>query len=91
MFAGQLALIVAALFSGVVVQTVHIAEQPVRFGLGDRALLTEWKPAYKRGFARRRFLLLAINRLFPLGSVGAGKTLTGLWPTRCRDPRSELA
>jgi hypothetical protein len=50
MLAGHLALIAAAAFAGVAFY-VSFAEQAARLGLDDKALLVEWKPAYKRGFA----------------------------------------
>jgi uncharacterized membrane protein len=49
MLAGQLALVVAAVFSGAA-GYVNFVEHPARMHLDIRGMLTEWKPAYKRGF-----------------------------------------
>ena len=75
MLAGQLALITAALFAGAAIY-VNVAEQPARLLLDDRALLTEWKPAYNRGFAMQAPLAVIG---FLLGALAAWQTGNWWW------------
>ena len=75
MLAGELALVVAAIFSGAALY-VGVAEQPARLHLDDAALLTEWKPAYKRGFAMQAPLAVIG---FVLGLIAWWQTSDWLW------------
>ena len=70
MLTGQLALLVAAVFSGAALY-INVAEQPARLGLDDRSLLTEWKPSYKHGLAMQA----------PLAIVGFLLGLITWWQT----------
>jgi hypothetical protein len=87
MLAGELALTIAAVFTGAAIY-VNIAEQPARLQLDNRSLLAEWKPAYKRGYVMQAslaivgglFALLAyLNTLDWRWSLGAVVLLAN-WP-----------
>src|SRR6266567_3687826 len=70
MLAGHLALLLAAIFTGAALY-INVVEQPARLRLGHNALLTEWKPSYKRGFAMQA----------PLAIIGFLLGLLAWWQT----------
>jgi hypothetical protein len=87
MLAGQLALTIAALFTGAAFY-VSFAEQHARLTLDDRSLLMEWKPAYQRGFAMQAPLaiigfvlgILAWRTTGKLTFILGGSLLLANWP-----------
>ena len=70
MVIGQLAFFTAAVFAGAAFY-INAVEQPARLGLDNRSLLTEWKPAYKRGTAMQA----------PLAIIGFLFGLVAWWQT----------
>lgn len=75
MLLGLLALVAAALFTGAAVY-INVVEQPARLLLDDRSLLTQWKPAYKRGFTMQAPMALVGSLL---GFAAAWSTEDSAW------------
>jgi Domain of unknown function (DUF1772) len=87
MLSGHLALISASVFAGAALY-VNVAEQPARLMLDDRAVLSEWKPSYRRGFMMQAplavvgciFGLIAWWQTWELGFLVGAVLMIANWP-----------
>jgi hypothetical protein len=66
MLTGSLALAVAAAYTGAALY-INLVEQPARLALDDAAMLAEWRPSDRRGFAYLATLAL-VAAVFALGA-----------------------
>jgi Domain of unknown function (DUF1772) len=75
MLTGELALALAAAFSGAAFY-INFAEHPARLGLDDKNLLKQWKPSYAAGYTMQSSLAAASGIL---GFITAWMTKDWRW------------